>query len=82
MSVPHISPEQIKSFIVRDLSYEEQVSVTTDALNKLWKLKILEQTALNASDLILERRTALISAAVTGKIDLRGWQPPQREVAA
>ena len=82
MSVPHISPEQIKSFIIRDLSYEEQVSVTTDALNKLWKLKILEQTALNASDLILERRTALISAAVTGKIDLRGWQPPQREVAA
>ncbi|PLD54249.1 hypothetical protein B6I54_27175 [Klebsiella pneumoniae] len=29
-----------------------------------------------------ERRTALISAAVTGKIDLRGWQPPKREVAA
>ena len=32
--------------------------------------------------LLQERRTALISAAVTGKIDLRGWQPPQREVAA
>ncbi len=82
VSVPHISPEQIKNFIIRDLSYEEQVSVTTDALNKLWKLKILEQTALNAIELIQERRTALISAAVTGKIDLRGWQPPQREVAA
>jgi len=23
-----------------------------------------------------ERRTALISAAVTGKIDVCGWQPP------
>ena len=33
-------------------------------------------------ELLQERRTALISAAVTGKIDLRGWQPPQREVAA
>ncbi|WP_272939580.1 hypothetical protein [Aeromonas caviae] len=32
--------------------------------------------------LMQERRTALISAAVTGKIDLRGWQPPQSEVAA
>lgn len=32
--------------------------------------------------LLQERRTALISAAVTGKIDLRGWQPPQSEVAA
>ena len=32
--------------------------------------------------LLQERRTALISAAVTGKIDLRGWQPPKNEVAA
>ena len=82
VSVPHISPEQIKNFIIRDLSYEEQVSVTTDALNKLEKLRIIEQTALNAIELIQERRTALISAAVTGKIDLRGWQPPKSEVAA
>ena len=82
VSVPHISPEQIKNFIIRDLCYEEQVSVTTDALNKLEKLRIIEQTALNAIELIQERRTALISAAVTGKIDLRGWQPPKSEVAA
>jgi type I restriction enzyme, S subunit len=27
-------------------------------------------------DLLQERRTALISAAVTGKIDVRNWQPP------
>lgn len=27
-------------------------------------------------DLLKERRTALISAAVTGKIDVRNWQPP------
>lgn len=27
-------------------------------------------------NLLQERRSALISAAVTGKIDLRGWQPP------
>jgi type I restriction enzyme S subunit len=26
--------------------------------------------------LLQERRIALISAAVTGKIDVRGWQPP------
>lgn len=29
-----------------------------------------------AVDLLRERRSALISAAVTGKIDVRGWQPP------
>lgn len=27
-------------------------------------------------NLAIERRSALISAAVTGKIDVRGWQPP------
>lgn len=31
-------------------------------------------TTLQAIQLIQERRTALISAAVTGKIDVRGWQ--------
>ncbi|WP_158246001.1 MULTISPECIES: restriction endonuclease subunit S [unclassified Pseudomonas] len=29
-----------------------------------------------AIELFRERRSALISAAVTGKIDVRGWQPP------
>ncbi|WP_244542202.1 hypothetical protein [Azotobacter beijerinckii] len=29
-----------------------------------------------ASEFFSERRSALISAAVTGKIDLRDWQPP------
>lgn len=32
--------------------------------------------------LLVERRAALISAAVTGKIDLRGWKPPAEEAAA
>jgi type I restriction enzyme S subunit len=31
-------------------------------------------------DLLHERRTALISAAVTGKIDVRNWQPAQTEI--
>ncbi|MBP4067245.1 restriction endonuclease subunit S [Aeromonas sp. MaB10011B] len=39
--------------------------------------KMSEQIAL-----LQERRSALISAAVTGKIDLRGWTQPSNEVAA
>ena len=42
----------------------------------------LESKAREAISLMQERRTALISAAVTGKIDLRGWTPPAEEVAA
>ena len=32
--------------------------------------------------LLQERRSALISAAVTGKIDVRGWQPPAENPAS
>ena len=30
-------------------------------------------------ELLQERRTALISAVVTGKIDVRGWKAPESE---
>lgn len=37
----------------------------------------LEKVANFQVKLLQERRTALISAAVTGKIDVRDWQPPR-----
>ncbi|WP_336477017.1 restriction endonuclease subunit S [Escherichia coli] len=40
------------------------------------KLEKLIQIAINQIALMQERRTALISAAVTGKIDLRNWTAP------
>ena len=40
------------------------------------QLDALVNAAEQAIDLIKERRSALISAAVTGKIDVRGWQLP------
>ncbi|KFI21644.1 hypothetical protein HW44_13880 [Nitrosococcus oceani] len=36
----------------------------------------LERESIKSIRLLQERRSALISAAVTGKIDVRGWQPP------
>ncbi|MFT3741461.1 MAG: restriction endonuclease subunit S [Gammaproteobacteria bacterium] len=39
--------------------------------------KGLIKKAESAIELMQERRTALISAAVTGKIDVRNWQPPK-----
>jgi len=39
----------------------------------------LIDTARASTRLILERRSALISAAVTGKIDVRDWRPPVDE---
>jgi type I restriction enzyme S subunit len=39
----------------------------------------LEDRAVRGINLLTERRTALISAAVTGKIDVRNWQPRQSQ---
>lgn len=43
---------------------------------QLEKYKVLEVQAERQVELLRERRTALISAAVTGKIDVRNWQNP------
>ncbi|WP_348737951.1 restriction endonuclease subunit S [Pseudomonas rhodesiae] len=40
------------------------------------KFDSLGQAASEQIRFLSERRSALISAAVTGKIDVRGWQPP------
>lgn len=40
------------------------------------KESVLSKEAFSGISLLQERRSALISAAVTGKIDVRGWQPP------
>ena len=41
----------------------------------------LQAEAKKSSAMLLERRSALISAAVTGKIDVRNWQSPADESA-
>nr|WP_314367927.1 restriction endonuclease subunit S [uncultured Acinetobacter sp.] len=46
---------------------------------QLEKYKVLEVQAERQVELLRERRTALISAAVTGKIDVRHWQHPNQK---
>ncbi|QIR06833.1 restriction endonuclease subunit S [Salinivibrio costicola] len=46
------------------------------------KYKQLVDMAENAIELMKERRTALISSAVTGKIDVRNWQAPTSQQQA
>ena len=65
----------------------EQIEIANFIKSTLAKMKNLEEKANEASKLLKERRAALISAAVTGKIDVRGWEPPkptdnQKESAA
>ena len=51
---------------------EEQTSIVAFLDAETTKLEALTAEAQRAIDLLQERRTALISAAVTGKIDVRG----------
>jgi type I restriction enzyme S subunit len=51
---------------------DEQVRIVEFLNSRLSELDTLTTEAQHAIDLLQERRTALISAAVTGKIDVRG----------
>lgn len=57
-------------------TYEEQMRIFKHIKKEEIKIDALLQKQLQQIDLLKERRTALISAAVTGKIDLRDWTPP------
>ena len=56
---------------------DEQRNILEILALKLEKMDVLIESAGQASELLKERRTALISAAVTGKIDVRNWQAPE-----
>ncbi|MFT7431497.1 MAG: type I restriction enzyme S subunit [Colwellia sp.] len=55
----------------------EQNKILEYVENISGKYKHLINSAVIAINLIQERRTALISAAVTGKIDVRNWSAPR-----
>ncbi|MFT6914584.1 MAG: type I restriction enzyme S subunit [Motiliproteus sp.] len=55
------------------LNEQKEIAIYLDV--KLSRYDQLELKAVNVIALLKERRTALISAAVTGKIDVRNWQP-------
>lgn len=71
-----LSLEDIRSFWVSMPPYDEQISLAAFLDREVQAFDGLITQAAIGVDLLSERRSALISAAVTGKIDVRGWQPP------
>ena len=55
---------------------DEQKKIAAFITQESEKWDSLISEGVRAVHLLQERRSALISAAVTGKIDVRGWQPP------
>ncbi|MDU5837174.1 MAG: restriction endonuclease subunit S [Pantoea sp.] len=60
-------------------SIEEQQEITSFLEEKLSYFSGLELMSSEIIQLLQERRTALISAAVTGKIDVRDWVAPDTQ---
>lgn len=75
VSVPHISPTQIGEFMVALPPAEEQAFILKRLDGELMASTRLMEAAELAISLLQERRAALISAAVTGKIDVRQTAP-------
>lgn len=75
-TVESIEHEYLANSIVPVPPIEEQQSITTLVAKKMGVYRELTCKAESQIFLLQERRTALISAAVTGKIDVRNWQNP------
>lgn len=69
-----LSLEDIRELAVVRPSPIEQVEIEEYLEKQLGKFLSLIERSERQVDILKERRTALISAAVTGKIDVRDWQ--------
>lgn len=75
-SMLNISQSTINNLYFPCPSIEEQIQIVDYVEKQQWQILQLVADARALTNLLNERRSALISAAVTGKIDVRGWQPP------
>lgn len=73
---PHINVETIKNFWFCEPPLEEQKKIGELIIDKVGKYDQIVEKSEHTIMYLKERRTALISAAVTGKIDVRHWQAP------
>ncbi|MEQ5858392.1 restriction endonuclease subunit S [Halomonas sp. EF61] len=81
-TMDNLNPEILSRIRVPVPPIEEQRDLVEKVRLTERKTQRLISEALQGSELLQERRSALISAAVTGKIDVRGWQPPEGSTAS
>ncbi|EJL6264179.1 restriction endonuclease subunit S [Vibrio cholerae] len=80
---PNLNTDIVKNiFVPVPASPEETDAIVSYIKSMCDKFDALASKAKNAISLMQERRTALISAAVTGKIDVRNWHSPTCEYQA
>ena len=72
-----ITLDMLRRIPVLAPSLSEQDRIVEFLEKTVTKYQTLITRGSDQIELLRERRTALISAAVTGKIDVRNWQPPE-----
>lgn len=77
VAMPKINRDALGDCRIPVPPFDEQANIVLTVNRKIAKLDQIVVKAESAIQLMQERRTALISAAVTGKIDLRNWTPPK-----
>ncbi|SNS72399.1 restriction endonuclease subunit S [Pseudomonas segetis] len=73
---PLITGSKVTSQYIPCPGRYEQLAISKFLEGALSEFDQLALEGIKGIELLKERRSALISAAVTGKIDVRGWQPP------
>ena len=81
-AIPSLNEGQIGNFALAKPPAEEQRAIAKFVKVETARIDSLTFEAQRGVDLLQERRSALISAAVTGKIDVRGLVPQSETVAA
>jgi type I restriction enzyme S subunit len=71
--VGNLNVQNVVKYQIPLPSIEEQIKIADYIDSKNLKFAALIESVESAIELMQERRTALISAAVTGKIDVRHW---------
>jgi type I restriction enzyme S subunit len=70
---PHVNISTIRNFWIAVPPIDVQRRLIDELRTKIAEVRTLIAEAERGIELLQERRTALISAAVTGQIDVRGW---------
>ncbi|MDZ7804949.1 hypothetical protein [Thiohalophilus sp.] len=77
---PKLTASALASLIiVYSPDYEERKAIQEYICEKENEFRHLMNKAVYAIELLKEHRTALITEAVTGKIDVRDWQKPKQQ---
>lgn len=78
-TLPILDQQEIGSFFIASPPLNEQIAIVSWIENAIYRLDAMRSRIRMSVDRLVEYRSALISAAVTGKIDVRNYAPTTTE---